>query len=256
MLKTTRRSTAAFTLIELLTVIAIIGILAGIIIPTVGKVQQTAKRAADMSNLRQIGQASQIFAQSNKDLLPGKINTSTFLYDPNASVATSVKSVAGALALGAGLESGKMWISKADDTADDTINASVNNVLTGAAGARTMDSSFNSAILAFGYVVGISTNYSAGTPIAYTRGIAASGDGKWSATTGTYKDDGGHIVFMGGNVAFYKNLGASASAGELTNSGGSATNKITDTISNTKSSVKFISVTNTGSESSNGATGS
>lgn len=43
-----------FTLIELLTVIAIIGILAAIIIPTVGRVRESAKRAKCMSNVRQI----------------------------------------------------------------------------------------------------------------------------------------------------------------------------------------------------------
>jgi prepilin-type N-terminal cleavage/methylation domain-containing protein len=46
----------AFTLIELLTVIAIIGILASILIPTVGRVREAARRSVDASNIRQIGQ--------------------------------------------------------------------------------------------------------------------------------------------------------------------------------------------------------
>ncbi|MDR1279722.1 MAG: prepilin-type N-terminal cleavage/methylation domain-containing protein [Opitutaceae bacterium] len=45
---------AAFTLVELLTVIAIIGILAAIIIPTVGKVKKIAQKATCVSNLRQL----------------------------------------------------------------------------------------------------------------------------------------------------------------------------------------------------------
>ena len=45
------------TLAELLTVIAIIGILAAILIPTVGKVRETAKSTACKSNLRQLGMA-------------------------------------------------------------------------------------------------------------------------------------------------------------------------------------------------------
>lgn len=52
----------AFTLIELLTVIAIIGILAAIIIPTVGRVRESAKDATCKSNLRQIATALNIYA--------------------------------------------------------------------------------------------------------------------------------------------------------------------------------------------------
>ncbi|MBC8008918.1 MAG: prepilin-type N-terminal cleavage/methylation domain-containing protein [Burkholderiales bacterium] len=63
----------AFTLIELLTVIAIIGILAAIIIPTVGRVRETARNSTSVSNLRQIGMSNQLFAQDNKGIsVPGK----------------------------------------------------------------------------------------------------------------------------------------------------------------------------------------
>jgi prepilin-type processing-associated H-X9-DG protein/prepilin-type N-terminal cleavage/methylation domain-containing protein len=47
----------AFTLIELLTVIAIIGILAGILIPVVGTVRDNARAAKCVSNLRSTGTA-------------------------------------------------------------------------------------------------------------------------------------------------------------------------------------------------------
>ncbi|WP_052362364.1 prepilin-type N-terminal cleavage/methylation domain-containing protein [Geminisphaera colitermitum] len=56
----------AFTLIELLTVIAIIGILAAIIIPTVGRVRMSARQAAALSNLRQIGVAASTWSHDNK----------------------------------------------------------------------------------------------------------------------------------------------------------------------------------------------
>jgi prepilin-type N-terminal cleavage/methylation domain-containing protein/prepilin-type processing-associated H-X9-DG protein len=55
-----------FTLIELLTVIAIIGILAAIIIPTVGKVRDTAKRAKCSSNVRQIALSLISFANQDR----------------------------------------------------------------------------------------------------------------------------------------------------------------------------------------------
>ena len=65
----------AFTLIELLTVIAIIGILAGILVPVIGKVRAKAKGAICASNLRQIGVGISLYATDSKDYLPGPLST-------------------------------------------------------------------------------------------------------------------------------------------------------------------------------------
>lgn len=62
---------SAFTLIELLTVIAIIGILAAIVIPTVGKVRMSARTVQCISNLRQIGIAMALATEDRKGVLPG-----------------------------------------------------------------------------------------------------------------------------------------------------------------------------------------
>ncbi|AHF92882.1 hypothetical protein OPIT5_24515 [Opitutaceae bacterium TAV5] len=68
----------AFTLVELLTVIAIIGILAAIIIPTVGKVRLSAVKATTTSNLRQIGLAIQLYTEDYRGTLPGPIKTAQY----------------------------------------------------------------------------------------------------------------------------------------------------------------------------------
>jgi prepilin-type N-terminal cleavage/methylation domain-containing protein len=72
---TTGENRRAFTLIELLTVIAIIGILAAILIPTVGAVRSSAHQASCAGNLRQIAVAVLVYAGENRDTLPGPRNS-------------------------------------------------------------------------------------------------------------------------------------------------------------------------------------
>ncbi|MDR1280161.1 MAG: prepilin-type N-terminal cleavage/methylation domain-containing protein [Opitutaceae bacterium] len=73
------RAASAFTLVELLTVIAIIGILAAIIVPTVGKVRQSANAAACRSNLRQIAMAVILYANEQRNnTLPGPMYGKVF----------------------------------------------------------------------------------------------------------------------------------------------------------------------------------
>ena len=60
----------AFTLIELLVVIAVIAILASLLLPVLSNSKQTAQAASCLSNLKQWGFATQLFADENDDLLP------------------------------------------------------------------------------------------------------------------------------------------------------------------------------------------
>lgn len=60
----------AFTLTELLAVIAIIGILAAIIIPIVGSIRENAKNTQSLNNLRQVATALNVYATDNKGRYP------------------------------------------------------------------------------------------------------------------------------------------------------------------------------------------
>lgn len=64
------RASRAFTLIELLAVITIIGILAALVIPLTGAIRKGADVTRSLSNLRQIGVAMNLHASENRNLYP------------------------------------------------------------------------------------------------------------------------------------------------------------------------------------------
>jgi len=60
----------AFTLVELLVVIAVVAVLAGMLLPGVVRSKSTAKRAVCLNNLRQICIACQIYVEGNREYYP------------------------------------------------------------------------------------------------------------------------------------------------------------------------------------------
>lgn len=64
------RKRNGFTLIEILVVVAIIGILAAFLLPVFAKAREKARSSACLSNLRQIGVAVQLYAQDADGKIP------------------------------------------------------------------------------------------------------------------------------------------------------------------------------------------
>ena len=65
-----RLSRPGFTLVELIVVISIIALLIAMLLPALSRVREIAHRADCLSNKRQLGIATYVYAQDNKDMIP------------------------------------------------------------------------------------------------------------------------------------------------------------------------------------------
>ena len=66
-----RSGAAGFTLVELLVVIAVIGVLVALLLPVLGRAKEQANRVACMNNLRQLAKGMQMYGGDNQWYFPG-----------------------------------------------------------------------------------------------------------------------------------------------------------------------------------------
>jgi len=70
----------AFTLVELLVVVAIIALLLAILLPALGRAREVASATICASNLKQVGTAWQMFAAENKGHSPGRAESTAITW--------------------------------------------------------------------------------------------------------------------------------------------------------------------------------
>ncbi len=100
-------SPRGFTLVELLVVVAIIAILAALLLPALATARQAARKAACLSNLRQVGLALTAYAGENEGLIPfgpkAPPFTSPSSFYPSTGAPTSLLSLQSGAPAGLGL---------------------------------------------------------------------------------------------------------------------------------------------------------
>lgn len=88
-------------------------------IPVVGRLKEAGRRTVDRSNIRQIGQASLIYAEENRGIFPPRGGSSQLGLNSRGELdrgmyTPSLHSIAAALSRVSGLNDARVWISRGD----------------------------------------------------------------------------------------------------------------------------------------------
>lgn len=243
----------ALTLIELLIALVVVGTLAAMLVPAHDRIRESAAMTADANKIREIGEASLIFAGDHGGRLPprggsgseglsGLGNTVGMLGSANTTT-PSIHSIAAALARYGGLNDATAWISSRDRH-PAVHSRGQSTVLTGPLSNQVLTPNFAASGVSYAYIAGRTLDQPATMPVAFTRGLpTVGGDGRWVALAnhGVYGADGGYIVYLNGNVNFYRHTGETAATGIFTfrqgdPSAGQRTNAILRTANSSEAS--------------------
>ena len=187
-----------FTLVELLTVIAILAILAAVLIPTIGAVLDNARKSTAQSNLRQIALAYRTYATEGGR--PRSINTES-IYEWARILAQEVD-----------FNDPRIYILGEDPLVEQEtrpLPVAIAHPPEDGIGPWTLAPDFAGYPLSFAVATRVTSRANPSTtPIAWTRGLQL--DGSWAGADsdqpGVYGSSGGHIAFLDGHVMWFRDL--------------------------------------------------
>src|SRR3989338_3530973 len=81
-----KRKNQGFTLIEVLIVLAIIGVISAMLFPAIAGTRERAHMAACMNNMKQVVIAAFMYADDNDDVIPDVTNLSAYIDDEDVYI--------------------------------------------------------------------------------------------------------------------------------------------------------------------------
>lgn len=175
-----KRISRAFTLVELLIVIAIIGVLASLIYPALSKAMGAGSQVKSMNNAKNIASAW----LTCKDMI----------------VARDIYEWAGILSKKGELDDARIWVLDFDPRVQEKLGTGASLPLS----VTEEYQDFRTFPVSWEVANRTLKNSQSGTPLLWTRGLKF--DGTWDPDMGVFQSQGGHIAFNDAHVQWYSAL--------------------------------------------------